>query len=248
MSKLRLLTVFSAHAAFPVPAPPSGLTSLQEVAWVHHHFLHWTNVRGLSVERRGATSSAPLLLFPDLSIVFPSNNNRDVESMFALIRAGHDYNAWPRQTRSHETNSFSQGHCSVKPSPFHPNAEGVTLLVHIFAETEGLTSTRPLSSSTSSQDRATFSTSLTSLCRLCSSPLHVHTTVVRTLATPHQQGEFTLGEDAQGLHTETPYTARVRELSGPAAYARSTNPAAKGCGEARRHLREMSRLSSDQLA
>ena len=72
MSKLRLLTVFSAHAAFPEPArlPRDLLPSLQEVAWVHHHFLHWTNVRGLSVERRGATSSALLLVFPDLSIVF----------------------------------------------------------------------------------------------------------------------------------------------------------------------------------
>ena len=36
VSKLRFLTVFSAHAVFPLPAPPSGLPSLREVAWVHH--------------------------------------------------------------------------------------------------------------------------------------------------------------------------------------------------------------------
>ena len=175
--------------------------------------------------------------------------------MFALTLAGHEYNAQPYQTRSHETNPFSQGHCSVKPSPFHPNAEAVTVLAHIFPEIDGLTNSRqrthgkpPLSSITPSQDPATCSTSLTSPSRLCSGALHLHTTVVRTMATPHQQGEFTFGEYSLGLQTVTPYIARVRELNGAAAYARSTNPAAKGCGEAWRHLREMSRLSSDQLA
>ena len=29
------------------------------------------------------------------------------------------------------------------------------------------------------------------------------------LATPHQQGEFTFGENALGLQTETPHIARV---------------------------------------
>ena len=67
------------------------------------------------------------------------------------------------------------------------------------------------------------------------------------LATPHQQGEFTFGEYSLGLRTETPHIARVRELNGPAAYARTTNPAAKGCGEAWRHLPEMSTSSSWQL-
>ena len=33
VSKLRLLTVFSTHAVFPVPAPPLGLPSMREVAW-----------------------------------------------------------------------------------------------------------------------------------------------------------------------------------------------------------------------
>ena len=135
-----------------------------------------------------------------------------------------------------------------------PKRGGCDCLGTHFREIEGLTNTRqrthrkpPLSSSTPSPSPATCSTSLTSLSRLRSGALHLHTTVVRTLATPHVQGEFTSWEDAEGLHKETPQIARVRELSGPAAYARTTNPAAKGCGEARRHLPEMSRSSSDQL-
>ena len=151
--------------------------------------------------------------------------------MFALTLAGHDHDAWPRQTRSHETIPFSQGHCSVKPSPFHPNAEAVTVLAHMFAEIEGLTNTRqrthrkpPLSSSTSSQDLATFSTSLMSPSRLCSGALHLHTTAVRTLATTHLHCDFTSWEDVLGLHTETPHTARVRVTRFPAAYARARNP------------------------
>ena len=58
------------------------------------------NVRGLSVERRGATTSASLLLFPDLRVV-SQPNNCDVEtyvittpgltSALALIKL-----SWPR--------------------------------------------------------------------------------------------------------------------------------------------------------
>ena len=114
------------------------------------------------------------------------------------------------QTRSLETNPLGHRHCSVKPSPFHPNLEAVTFLVHIFAEIERLTNTRqrthrksPLSSSTPSPDPATFSTSLTPPSRLRRSPLHLHAKVL------HLQGEFTSWEDALGLHTETPHTARV---------------------------------------
>ena len=66
-----------------------------------------------------------------------------------------------------------------------------------------------------SQKPGKIVTSLTSPSHLRSSLLHVQTTVVRSLATPHLQGEFTSWEDAQGLHTETPHTARVRELSFP---------------------------------
>ena len=135
--------------------------------------------------------------------------------------------------RSHEPISLGQEHCSVKPSRFHPNAEAVTVLTHIFAEIEGLTNTRqrthrkpPLSSGTPSQDPATFSTSLTSPSRLRSGALHLHTTMVRTLATPHVHGEFTPWEDAQGLHTETPYTARVRVSD-----FRSIRPHNKSCSQ-----------------
>ena len=65
--------------------------------------------------------------------------------------------------------------------------------------------------------------------------LHLHTTVVRTLATPHLHCDFTSWEDALGLHTETPHIART------------TNPLAKGCREGRRDLPEMSTSSSCQL-
>ena len=67
--------------------------------------------------------------------------------------------------------------------------------------------------------------------------LHLHTTVVRTLATPHLHCDFTSWEDALGLHTETPHIARAREM----------NCSAEGCREGRRDLPEMSRSSSDQL-
>ena len=169
----------------------------------------------LSVEQRRATTSAPLIVFPDLRVVLQPSTNLTWEHICS-------YTCGPRSqrlalpTRSHETNSLGQRHCSVKPSPFHPNAEAVTVLVHIFADIERLTNTRqrthrkpPLSSSTPSPDPATFSTSLTPPSRLRRSPLHLHTKVVRTLATPHLQCEFTSWEDARGLHTETPHTARV---------------------------------------
>ena len=57
-----------------------------------------------------------------------------------------------------------------------------------------------------------------------SGALHLHTTVVRTLATPHVQGEFTSWKDALGLQTVTPYIARVRVTRFPSAYARAGNP------------------------
>ena len=112
---------------------------------------------------------------------------------------------------------------STGASPFHPNAEAVTVLAHMFAEIEGLTNTRqrthrkpPLSSITPSQDPATCSTSLRSPSRLRSGALHLHTTAVRTLATPHVQGDFTSWEDVLGPHTETPHNARVRVTRFPA--------------------------------
>ena len=257
MSKLRFLTVFSAHAVFPLPAPPSALPSLREVAWVHH-LLHGDNVRELSVERRRATTSASLPLFPDLSMVFKQTKNVMWEHSCSCT-CGPRSQRLASPARSRETKPLGQRHCFVKPSPFHPNVEAATVLAHSFAGIEELTNTRqrthrkpPLSSGTPSQDPTTFSTSLTSPSRLRSSPLHVHTTVLRTLATPHLQGEFTSWEDAEGLHTETPHIAPhiapIRGTACPAAYARAENPAAKGCGEARRHLPEMSRSSSDQLA
>ena len=157
VSKLRLLTVFSAHAAFPVPAPPLGLPSIREVAWVHHHFLHWTNVRGLSVEQRRATTSAPLLVFSDLRIVFQQTTNLTRKAcLLSHVRATI---TTPGLINAVAQNNllFGQGHCAVKPSPFHPNAEAATVLVHSFAGIEGLTNTwqhrtPPLSSSTPSRN------------------------------------------------------------------------------------------------
>ena len=172
-------------------------------------------MRELSVERRGATTSAPLLVFPDLRVVLQQTTNLTWKHICS-------YTCGPRSqrlalpTRSHASHSIGHRHCSVKPSPFHLNAEAVTVLVHIFADIERLTNTRqrthrkpPLSSSTPSPDPATFSTSLTPPSRLRRSPLHLHTKVVRTLATPHMHGECTSWSDALGLHTETPHTARV---------------------------------------
>ena len=145
----------------------------------------------LSVEQRRATTSAPLIVFPDLRVVLQPSTNLTWEHTCS-------YTCGPRSqrlaspTRSHASHSLGQRHCSVKPSPFHPNAEAVTVLVHIFADIERLTNTRqrthrkpPLSSSTPSPNPATFSTSLTPPSRLRRSPLHLHTKVARTLATPH---------------------------------------------------------------
>ena len=153
--------------------------------------------------------------FPDLRVVFQQTKNVTWKHICS-------YTCGPRSqrlalpTRSHASHSIGQRHCIVKPSPFHPNAEALTVLVHIFADIERLTNTRqrthrkpPLSSSTPSPDPATFSTSLTPPSRLRRSPLHLHTKVVRTLATPHMHGECTSWSDALGLHTETPHTARV---------------------------------------
>ena len=41
--------------------------------------------------------------FPRLEYCFPANNNRDVETYVLLHCAGHNHNAWPHQTRSHES-------------------------------------------------------------------------------------------------------------------------------------------------
>ena len=117
---------------------------------------------------------------PRLEICFPANNC-DVEtyvittpgltSALALIKL-----SWPRTL-----------FCEAI-TPFQTNAEAVTFLAHMFARIEGLTNTRathrtpPISSSTPSPDPATFSTSLTPPSRMRRSPLHLHTTVVRTLA------------------------------------------------------------------
>ena len=56
--------------------------------------------------------------------------------------------------------------------------------------------------------------------------LHLQTTVVRTLATPHLHCDFTFWEDARGLQTETSHTARVQEPQFPAAHASEENPSA----------------------
>ena len=147
--------------------------------------------------------------FPDVTVVFQQTKNVMWEQ-FCSHMCGPRSQRLTSPTRSHASHSLGHRHCSVKPSPFHLNAEAVTVLVHIFADIERLTNTRqrthhkpPLSSSTPSADPATFSTSLTPPSRLCRSPLHLHTKVL------HLQGEFTSWEDARGLHTETPHTARV---------------------------------------
>ena len=80
--------------------------------------------------------------------------------------------------------------------------------------------------------------------------LHLDTTVVRTLATPHIHCDFTFGEDALGFQTETSHTARVQVPQFPAAYARAENPPASyRCRLLVKDLSlpEMSRSSSDQL-
>ena len=133
-------------------------------------------------------------------------------------------------------------------SPFHPNAEAVTVLAHIFAVIEGLTNTRqrtqrkpPLSSSTPSQDPATCSTSLRSPSRLRSLALHLHTTIVRTWR--YQQGEFTPWKDALGLQTVTPYIARVRVSE----WFRSIRPLNESCNQWLRRSTEASSREADHL-
>ena len=74
--------------------------------------------------------------FSDLRNVFQQTTNLKWKHICS-------YTCGPRSqrlaspTRSHETIFFGQGHCAVKPSPFHPNAEAATVLAHIFAEIEG---------------------------------------------------------------------------------------------------------------
>ena len=140
----------------------------------------------------------------------------------------------------------------MKPSPFQTNAEAVTLLVHIFADIERLTNTRAthrtplLSSNTPSRNLENFVTSLTSLaCAfglcICTRQWCAHwqrlTSIVTSLL-GRMPWVFTRRHTAR---------ARVWELNGSAAYARTTNPLAKGCSEGRRDLPEMSRSSSCQL-
>ena len=167
--------------------------------------LRGNNVRESSVERRRATTSAPLLLFPDLIVVSQQTTNLTWKHICS-------YTCGPRSqrlvlpTRSHASHSLGQRHCSVKPSPVHPNAEAVTVLVHIFAEIERLTNTQrthrkpPLSSSTPSPR-----------------PSHIFDKFDATVspaqvasAFAHEGGthtgnayECTSWEDARGLHTET---------------------------------------------
>ena len=245
VSKLRLLTVFPPVQLFLyLRLPRDSLPCEGSTA-----FCTGTT----TCEGYQSTTSASLPLFPDLRIVFQPPTIVMWKHMCSYT-CGPQSQRLASPARSHESNSLCQENCSVKPSPFHPDAEAVTVLAHIFAQIEGLTNTRqrthrkpPLSSSTPSQDPATCSTSFTSPSRLRSSPLHVHTTV-RTLATPLLHCDFTSWEDALGLHTETPHNAPIWGTECPASHARTTNPAAQGCGEARRHLPEMSRSSSDQLA
>ena len=148
------------------------------------------------------------------------------------------HTCWPQSqrlaspARSHEPISLGQEQCSVKASPFHPNAEAVTVLAHIFAEIEGLTNTRqcthrkpPLSSSTSSQDPATCSTSLRSPSRLRSGALHLHTTTVRTWQRLTSKVNSLLGRMPR-VSTRRHRTLHACGYLIFAAYARTTNPAA----------------------
>ena len=140
VSKLRLLIMFPSILLFRVPAPLSGLPSLREVAWVHHFFAleqQRARVVGQTTQSHNERSTA---LFPDLSIVFQHTTN----VMWKFICS---HTCGPRSQRLAlpnavaRNNSFGQGHCSVKPPPFHPNAEAVTVLAHSVTEIEGLTNT-----------------------------------------------------------------------------------------------------------
>ena len=113
-----------------------------------------SRMKELSVEQRGATTSAPLLFFPDLRVFFQQTTNLTRKQILLLhVRA-----TITTPDLSHETNPLGHRHCSVKPSPIHPNAEAVTVLVFIFADIEGLTNTRathPPQTSTQFQDSVT---------------------------------------------------------------------------------------------
>ena len=176
VSKLRFLTVFPPMLLFLYLRLPRDSLPCEKSHGSTTYCTGTTTCESCQSKKRRATSSAPLLLFPDVGI----GMQPPTIVMWEPICS---YTCGPRSqhlalsTRSHETTSFCQCHCSVKPSPFHPNAEAVTVLVHIFADIERLTNTRqrthrkpPLSSSTPSPDPAKFSTSLTSLAcagRLC---------------------------------------------------------------------------------
>ena len=136
--------------------------------------------------------------FSDLRNCFPANNNLKWKHICS-------YTCGPRSQRLASPNAVARNNllwprtlcCEAITVP--PKRGGCDCLGTHFRRNRGLTNTQqrthrtpPLSSSTPSQDPATCSTSLTSPSRLRSWALHLHTTVVRTLATRHQQGENSL--------------------------------------------------------
>ena len=192
-----------------------------------------------TTRRHNERFTAPV---PRLEYCLPANNC-DVEtyvittpgltSALALIKL-----SWPRSLFCEAiTVPNKRRGCDCSGTPFRQNRE-----IDKHAATHR---TPPLSSSTVTRSRHMFDKFDVTRLRIWA--LHLHTTVVRTLATPHLHCDFTSWEDALGLHTETPHIARVWELNGSAAYARTTNPPAKGCRDGRRDLPEMSTSSSCQL-
>ena len=140
VSKLRFLTVFPPILLFPAPAPPSGLPFLREVACVHPFFAREQQRARVVSQTTQSHNERCTALFPDLSIVFQQTTN----VMWKLICS---HTCGPRSQRLAlpnavaRNNSFGQGHCSVMPPPFHPNAEAVTVLARSSAEIEVLTNT-----------------------------------------------------------------------------------------------------------
>ena len=136
------------------------------------------NARGLSVGRRGATASAPLLVFPDLSIVFqPPTIVMWKFICYSTCRLAHTRAAMI--TKPDLTNGVARNKlfwprtlfCEAITVP--PERRCCDCLGKHVAGIEGLTNTRqrthrrpPLSSSAPSQDPATCSTSLTLRSRL----------------------------------------------------------------------------------
>ena len=79
---------FFRPCCFPVPAPPSRLPSLREVAWVHH-LLHWNNnVRELSVQKTQSHVERSTAPFPRRRYWYAATNNCDVGTHLLLhVRA-----------------------------------------------------------------------------------------------------------------------------------------------------------------